>query len=336
MAKKLYEVIMETLGVSKEEANALRIKNHVTFATIDEFCKKYAEEHKEETVAPLFEVSDAEYNASDIECGVMDVSQATITQIPENKKGGINPNLASALENITGNKIEHVSTAVKTIDDIKINGMDLLAVVSKNKQIRIQAGEKRPIVPISTEEAMKLLKDPAPQNDIYRQYVLAFHKNEKPKTVVDNDIPRGAKCYTSNCYASQKREVKYAIHSITILVNDKEVTMDLLLEIGSPTPQGIVCFNGKTDPVFKFAWGLDPRFGNVYYPTPYVQHKPLVRDNNGKVVYSNGKPLRQKWQKIVLKDDSVGVIKSIQNKLVELGFGTQKGGVPGTEITLWG
>lgn len=47
MAKKLYEIIMETLGIgSKEEANALRIKNHVTFATVDEFCKKYAEEHQ--------------------------------------------------------------------------------------------------------------------------------------------------------------------------------------------------------------------------------------------------------------------------------------------------
>ena len=47
MAKKLYEIIMETLGISsKEEANALRVKNHVTFDTVDEFCKKYAEEHQ--------------------------------------------------------------------------------------------------------------------------------------------------------------------------------------------------------------------------------------------------------------------------------------------------
>lgn len=307
------------------------------------------------------EMSDAEYNASDIECNVTDASQVTVTQVPENKKGGVNPNLVSTLEGITGNKIERVQNKkeekkeVKTIDDIKINGMDLLAVVSKNKQIRIQAGEKRPIIPISTEEAMKLLKDPAPQNDVYRQYVLAFHKNEKPKTVVDNDIPKGAKCYTSNCYASQRKEKKYAAHEITVLIpkRDKEtgkavinedgkpemekIPMDLLLEIGTPTPQGFVCFKGKNeDPIFKFAWGLDPRYGNVYYKTPYVQHRPPVRDNNGHAVFSNGKALRQKWQKINEKDDSINIIQLIQNKLVELGFGTQKGGIPGTEITLWG
>jgi len=68
MAKKLYEVIMETLGVNKEEANILRIKNHVTFATVDEFCKKYAEEHQK-PIADINIVKD-DIVIRDIDCRI--------------------------------------------------------------------------------------------------------------------------------------------------------------------------------------------------------------------------------------------------------------------------
>ena len=296
---------------------------------------------------PMPEMSDAEYNASDIECNVTDASQATATQVLENKKGGVNPNLVSTLEGITGNKIERVQDKkeekVMKFEDVKITAMDLLAVVSKNKQLRIAAGEKKPVA-ISTEEAMAMLRNPDSQFDVYRNYVLAFHQNTPKAQKNYGDIPKGAACSAASCFEAQKKQKKYKIHDIVVKTTkmkdgkpeETQVPMEMYLEEGTPTPQGFVAFKGKTDPVFKFTWGLDPKYGNLYYATPYVQHRPLMRDNNDNVIRDSlGRPVRQKWQRVDKKEDKLGIIKLIQDKLVELGFGNN-GGIPGTEITLWG
>ena len=395
MAKKLFEVVMETLekngmAVDKETAKAIRSHFNMTQENVSEkaatFCGYaggYAAEAElddafvashlvealkatkthDETVAYLKEIAaksvpgcdesqeptntedipDAEYS----ECSVTgaDANQANIKT---SQKGGVNPNLVSTLEGITGNKIERVQNKkeekVMKFEDVKITAMDLLAVVSKNKQLRIAAGEKKPVA-ISTEEAMAMLRNPDSQFDVYRNYVLAFHQNTPPKAQKNyGDIPKGAACSAASCFEAQKKQKKYKIHDIVVKTTkmkdgkpeEVEVLMEMYLEEGTPTPQGFVAFKGKTDPVFKFAWGLDPKYGNLYYATPYVQHRPLMRDNNDNVIRDSlGRPVRQKWQRVDKKEDKLGIIKLIQDKLIELGFGNNRG-IPGTEITLWG
>ena len=298
MAKKVYEIIMETLGInSKEEANALRIKNHVTFATVDDFCKKYAEEHKQaETVEatamrhpacnveesiPLFEepvveetqvvgAATEEETHVVIPAGFVPFSNQAAAAISKNIAASVGIIAHPALKELANDAVKETAKNIGvSLDKFTLKPEDiafwqLRAVANRELAMRkalvADWKERSKLQPISTDEVLKRLYDPAVENDVLREMLI-------PKAVADKTAAKEKRTVTEATagFCTKSSTVPSKKDDIVITVGDKNISMRIYASrVYASYVRGDIRMKDDSKPAIKFSWGINSKTGKPY------------------------------------------------------------------------
>lgn len=341
MAKKLYEIIMETLGIEKEEANALRIKNRVTFASVDEFCKKYAEEHQpKKAVDPrLIALAQAESEEPSAEIDYASIEAEIAAQ--ETCATGFNVPVGPLAQNPFEVKVQKsvVPSVIKkdAAEDIKTENcwdefmakypektaIDKFAVLLARSVYMIHArakarAEGHPYSSIKVEDKkiIDLLFDNNNENDYLRRAAL-----KKPLAKATVAAPVAKKNWKDDYD-------KFDILLVNAVVKDGVETkikykLRIWVDKTKPEPTGIVYVNDNAKyPFMKFHWGF--KKDGLSFPKPRVTKK--IKNSND-------------YEDITMKSEYEFAVDGIQKFLVSKNYTPKRapGAVkPGITMQNWG